>query len=129
MEELENLCEELQKRLVDVRSGREVDGLRRRLAAASELAERQDELLEETSARLETLQNECRCNFYQLRWSTRLVLLSEDGSRVLCFCVPFGSKSFSCYIPIHLYPWMSHVQVILVFCALHPLLNPLTEIV
>ncbi|CAM9699485.1 unnamed protein product, partial [Sphacelaria rigidula] len=60
VEELENLCEELQKRLVDVRSGREVDGLRRRLAAASELAERQDELLEETSARLETLQNECR---------------------------------------------------------------------
>lgn len=58
MEELSALCEELQKLVVMLRSGKEMDGLRRKLAAASALAERQDELLHDASVRLESLKDE-----------------------------------------------------------------------
>jgi len=59
--ELTSLCEELQRRVVSLQSGEEVEAYRRQVAEAFTLAERQDELLEDASARLDQLRAECRC--------------------------------------------------------------------
>lgn len=58
--ELSRLCEELQKRVVCLQSGEEVERTRRQGAEAFGLAERQDQLLEDASARLELLKEESR---------------------------------------------------------------------
>lgn len=58
--ELELLCEELQKRLFSLQSGQEFEGLQQQVTEAFVLAERQDELLEEASTRLEELKKESR---------------------------------------------------------------------
>lgn len=59
--ELTSLCEELQRRVVSLQSGEEVEAYRRQVAEAFALAERQDELLEDASARLDQLRADCRC--------------------------------------------------------------------
>jgi len=46
---------------VSLQSGEEVEAYRRQVAEAFTLAERQDELLEDASARLDQLRAECRC--------------------------------------------------------------------
>ncbi|CAN0301485.1 unnamed protein product, partial [Ectocarpus fasciculatus] len=58
--ELSLRCEELQKRVVVLQSGEEVQGSHRKAAEAFALAERQDELLEDASARLGHLKNESK---------------------------------------------------------------------
>lgn len=60
VEEFIVLIEELQKRVLKLQSGAEMEGLRQQLEAAAGLAERQDELLEQASARLEILKDESR---------------------------------------------------------------------
>ena len=59
--ELSLLCEELQKRVVCLQSGEEVERSRRQGEEAFGLAERQDQLLEDASERLELLKDESRC--------------------------------------------------------------------
>ncbi|CAM9128554.1 unnamed protein product, partial [Laminaria digitata] len=58
--ELSLLCEELQKRVVCLQSGKEVERTRQQGAEAFGLAERQDQLLEDAAARLELLKDESR---------------------------------------------------------------------
>ncbi|CAM9542916.1 unnamed protein product, partial [Ectocarpus sp. 8 AP-2014] len=58
--ELSLRCEELQKRVVVLQSGEEVQGSHRKAAEAFALAERQDELLEDASARLGHLKAESK---------------------------------------------------------------------
>ncbi|CAM9359935.1 unnamed protein product [Scytosiphon promiscuus] len=58
--ELSLVCEELQKRIVRLQSGAEMQASRQQVAEAFALAERQDELLGDASVRLEHLQSEAR---------------------------------------------------------------------
>ncbi|CAM9462965.1 unnamed protein product, partial [Hapterophycus canaliculatus] len=58
--ELSLLCEELQRRIVRLQSGEEVQASRRQVAEALALAERQDELLGDASVRLDQLNAESR---------------------------------------------------------------------
>lgn len=60
MSELSLLCEELQKRVVCLQSGEVVERTLRQGTEAFGLAERQDQLLEDASARLELLKDESR---------------------------------------------------------------------
>lgn len=60
MAELSFLCEELQKRLLSLQSGEEVERVQREVREAFGLAERQDELLEEASTKLELVKDESR---------------------------------------------------------------------
>ncbi|CAM9926386.1 unnamed protein product [Ectocarpus sp. 4 AP-2014] len=58
--ELSLRCEELQKHVVVLQSGEEIQGSRRKAAEAFALAERQDELLEDASTRLGHLKAESK---------------------------------------------------------------------
>lgn len=60
MDELNLLCEELEKRVASLQSGEEVKGIRRQVTEAFGLAERQDQLLGDTSAKLLQLKDDSR---------------------------------------------------------------------
>ncbi|CAM9382236.1 unnamed protein product [Ascophyllum nodosum] len=60
VQELTLLCEELEKRVVCLQSGEEVKGFQRQVEEAFGLAEKQDELLENASARMVQLKDESR---------------------------------------------------------------------
>lgn len=60
VDELHLLCEELEKRVASLQSGEEVKGVRRQVTEAFGLAERQDQLLGDTSAKLLQLKDDSR---------------------------------------------------------------------
>lgn len=70
VEELNLLCEELEKRVASLQCGEEVKGFRRQVTEAFGLAERQDQLLGDTSAKLLQLKDDSR--FVRKIWAQQL---------------------------------------------------------